>query len=74
MMFMKEQMDDYSEPRQPGFGFGSARSNQDQKQTQTTAQAILPGLERLCKAFVENQGRIENILGVVKPVVTNKYG
>lgn len=74
MMFMKGEMDDYSEPRQPGFGFGSARSNLDPKQTQTTPQAILPGLERLCKAFVENQGRIENILGGVKPIVTNKYG
>jgi hypothetical protein len=59
MMFMKGEMDDYSEPRQGGFGFSAARNN-DSARTQgfTSPQTILPGLERLCKTFLENQGRI----------------
>lgn len=60
MMFMKGEMDDYSEPRPGGFGFGVNRGGNEQPRAQNIAskEAILPGLERLCKTFLENQGRI----------------
>lgn len=75
MMFMKGDMDDYGEQRQGGFGFGASRTN-DGPRTQnfTSPQTILPGLERLCKTFMENQGRIENLLNGGKTVGVNKYG
>jgi hypothetical protein len=53
------------------FGFNAGRSLEESKRLQPTAinpQVILPGLERLCKTFLENQGRIENILNNSKPI------
>ncbi len=72
MMFMGE-MDD-NEPKPGMFGFNAGRSLEESKRMQPTLspQVILPGLERLCKTFLENQGRIENILNNSKPMV-GKY-
>ena len=53
------------------FGFNAGRSLEENKRLQPPAinpQVILPGLERLCKTFLENQGRIENILNNSKPI------
>lgn len=72
MMFMGDTDD--NEPKPGMFGFNAGRSMEDNKRMQPTVnpQLILPGLERLCKTFLENQGRIENILNGSKPMV-GKY-
>jgi hypothetical protein len=44
MVFMKGDMDDYSEPRQGGFGFGAGRNEPTRPQNFTSPQTILPGL------------------------------
>lgn len=55
MMFMKGELDDYGEQKQPGFGgLNSGRGIEDNKRNQAAInpQLILPGLERLCKTFL----------------------
>ena len=62
MMFpIKNQMDDTAEQKQqyPGYNNLNTRNGDSTKKNSiTTPQSILPGLERLCKIFVESQQRI----------------
>jgi hypothetical protein len=53
MVFMGEA-DDNNEPKPGMFGFNTGRSIEEGKRNQTAInpQAILPGLERLCKTFL----------------------
>ena len=56
MMFMKQDTDDQS-----------IRSKGDERGGRgcpVLPSTILPGLEKLCQNFDENQQRIQNILGV----------
>jgi hypothetical protein len=55
MNFMKQDMDDFGDKNTGSYG--SMRSFQNSSQT------ILPGLEKMCKMFIENHQRIENMLG-----------
>lgn len=68
MMFpLKNDMDDFSEQK-PQFGSYNnfaLRSEDPKKNAPLNPQLILPGLERLCKTFVENQQRIDNMLNAV---------
>ena len=54
-MFMKQDVDDFGDKKPDNFG--SMRS------FQSSSQTTLPGLEKMCKMFIENHQRIENILG-----------
>ena len=56
MMFMKQDLDDH--------GVKNKGDERGGKNGQTLPSTILPGLEKLCRNFDENQQRIENILGV----------
>jgi len=68
MMFMKQDMDDFGEKN--AGGFGSMRSFQ-----QSPAQQYVPGLEKMCKMFIENHQRIEKMLGGSQHLSSpNKYG
>jgi len=54
-------MDDTAEQKQqyPGYNNLNTRNGDSTKKNSiTTPQSILPGLERLCKIFVESQQRI----------------
>lgn len=72
MMIMKGDMDDFGQQKREGFGFGG-RNEEKRAIGSTSPQAILPGLQRLCKTFLENQQRIENMLGGSKPIAVGKY-